>query len=157
MSQFKVSIPIKGLRDVIKEQNSELAIDRAIFHFRGSELVCTVITHSSNEEEALKEALDVIEKSLSRVCFAYNTEASVKRNGQYLTNLLDNPDIERIGRSLTVRWAYVKTDPKVTLSDLASISPKNLEPLDLALAYYRLDECGNFFYFPDVRRRKWDL
>src|SRR6476660_9770919 len=83
LSQFKISIPIKGLRDVIIEPNSEFVVDQSKFHFRGTELVGTVTIYSPDEQDALQETIYLIEKSLAKICFAYNTEALVERNGYY--------------------------------------------------------------------------
>jgi hypothetical protein len=52
---IKISIPIKGLHNIIREPNSELVIDQVKFHFRGKELVGTVTIYSALEEEAIKQ------------------------------------------------------------------------------------------------------
>jgi hypothetical protein len=143
LSQFKISLPIKGLRNIIKVPNPELVIDQAKFHFRGNELIGTMTIDSPLEEEAIKQTRYLIEKALAKICFAYNTEASIKKHDYYITDLSKNPNVESIGSGLMLRSSFVGKDPEVILSAVASMIPTKLQPLDLALAYYKLGEYSN--------------
>jgi hypothetical protein len=142
LNQWQISIPINGLHDVLKEVNSELSVEGVKFHYCDSERVGVVIMESNTRYEAVKEARYLINKSLSRICFAYNTEATISESGEYVIDISNDPNTETMYSSLNMRWSYVKEDPTITLSKIASISAEK-ETLDLALTYYKLGEYSN--------------
>ena len=109
-----------------------------MFRYRDSERVGVIIIESDNKDEAVKEAKYLINKSLARICFAYNTEASSSESGEYVIDLSHDPNKETIYSCLAMCWSYVE-DPIVTLSKITSIKHER-ETLDLALAYCKLGE-----------------
>lgn len=144
MKQWKISIPIKGLYNIIKETNSELTIDNNVkFHYRGNEHIASVTIDSDTDSYAIKEAKYVIDKSLAKICFAYNTETSISGNGYYVVDLSDKPGSQKIVSEHTDRWSNLKEDPKTTLSNIASLNTDKSEVMDLAFAYYKLGEYNN--------------
>jgi hypothetical protein len=48
------------------------------WRYRRNECIGTVIIDGGSQEEALNEGRHTIDKSLAKICFAYNTEASIK-------------------------------------------------------------------------------
>jgi hypothetical protein len=142
LNQWQVSIPINGLHDVLKEANSELSVEGIKFHLRDTERVGVITIKSDSKDEAVKEARYLINKSLARICFAYNTEASASESGEYVSDLSHDPNKELVCSSLTMRWSHIKEDPAITLTKIASISTER-DTLDLALAYYKLGEYSN--------------
>ena len=142
MNKWQISIPINGLHDVLKEANSELSVEGVKFRYRDNERVGVFIMESNIKDEAVKEARYLINKSLARICFAYNTEATINGGGEYVIDISHDPDTETIYSSLNMRWSYVKEDPTIALSKIASICAEK-QTLDLALAYYKLGEYNN--------------
>src|SRR5919109_3430793 len=145
MAQWQISFPINGLHDVIKEPSSELTIDnKTKFCYRGNECVGTVIVDGGSQEEALDQGKHLIDKSLAKICFSYNTEASIDISGSYVKDLSIANSLERLSKSIVLRWSHRKEDPQTTLSNIASIKAADKkEVLDLALAYYKISEYAN--------------
>ena len=148
MGKWKFSFPIDGLHDVINQKDPNkgptIKIDQVLFYYRDSnERVGTVIIEANTMEEAEKESKYLIDKALGKICFAFNTEASISQDGFYLVDLTNNPTVESICNSLTIRWSYVKEDRNITLAKMNSIKPDKKDILDLALAYYKLGEDKN--------------
>ena len=108
MNQWQVSIPINGLHDVLKETKSELSVEGVKFRYRDTERVGVIIINSDSKKEAVREARYVINKSLARICFAYNTEASASESGEYVIDLLHDSNRETTYSSLAMRWSYVE-------------------------------------------------
>lgn len=82
MCKWKVSFPINGLRDVINQMDSAINIDGVIFHFRGNERIGTVVIEKNvTIEDAKEESKYLIDRSLAKICFAFNTEASISPGG----------------------------------------------------------------------------
>jgi hypothetical protein len=88
--QWQISFPINGLYDVIKDSNSELAVGKTKFHYSGNQCIGSILLDINNENGALEEAAYHINKALAKICFAYNTEASIGQ-GYYVTDLTSNP------------------------------------------------------------------
>lgn len=103
----------------------------------------TVTIESNDESEAEIGTLQEIDKSLGKVCFGYNTEALIDKEGFYLVDVIKNPTSERVTKSLTLRWSYVAEDPKEVLTRIESIKNSKRDLLDLAIAYYRLSYKDN--------------
>jgi hypothetical protein len=144
MVKWRFSFPINGLHDIIKQIDSAINIDGVIFHYRGiNERIGTVVIEADTVEAAERESRYLINKSLGKICFAYNTEASISLEGHYYVDLTSNPILEKITKSLGIRYSYVKEDPNSILTKLSSINPNKQDKLDLALAYYKLGEYKN--------------
>jgi predicted glycosyl hydrolase (DUF1957 family) len=60
----------------------------------------------------------ILRKSLGKICFAFNTEESISPEGFYYADLINNPNLEKITKSLGIRYSYVKEDPNSVLSNL---------------------------------------
>jgi hypothetical protein len=95
LNGWQVSFPINGLRNITKEPGSELTIDNRT-KFRENERVGTVTIDSDNEEEALDQGKYLIDKLLAKICFAYNTEASIDTSGSYVKDLSAAVSLERV-------------------------------------------------------------
>ena len=144
MSQFKISYVITGLQDVIPNKEDVLQIGDVKFHYRGDERVGTISMEGVDSEQAQVSALQKIIKSLYKVCFAYNTEAMIKRDaGIYIVDITNKPDLEKVVGTFTFRWSYVKWEPEKSISKIKSISKDKTDLLDLALAYYSLGYYDN--------------
>jgi hypothetical protein len=147
LSRWKISFPIDGLYEVIKKNDPELLItsDKAQFHYRGDQIVGSVVvdSNSNTQQEALQHAKYLINKSLSKLCFAYNNEPSIIQNSYYVIDMSDSHHRERITKSLSLRWSNIWEDPQSTLSKIEMLPPEKLNVLDLALAYYKLGEFRN--------------
>ena len=143
MTQWQISFPIDGLHDVIKDLDTELTVGNKVkFHYHENERVGSVIVDSDKQSDAEKEAEYLINKSLAKICFAYNTEANLG-DGHYATDLTNNPNTGWVYSESTHRWSSVKEEPSTTLSKLESIEPGKIVVLDLALAYYKMGEYAN--------------
>ena len=143
MGTWKFSFPINGLHDVIK-QDSNIDIDGVIFHYRTrNERVGTVTAEGNTEQMAEWESKYLINRSLGKICFAFNTEASISPGGLYYIDLINNPNVETITSSLEVRYSYVKETPEIVLAKMYSIRSDKQDTLGLALAYYKLGEYKN--------------
>ena len=95
MTQFKISYVISGLHDVIPNKDDSLQIGDVNFHYRENERVGTISLEDIDIEKAQVGALREITKSLHRVCFAYNTEAMIKRDaGVYVVDKTNEPGME---------------------------------------------------------------
>lgn len=98
---------------------------------------------TNDESCAMNEALQKIDKSLSEICFAYNTEALIKKNGLYLIDLTNRPNVETVQGSLVLRWGYLEENSEDTITKIHSLTDDKKGLLDLALAYYRLGYYDN--------------
>ena len=144
MPQFKISYVISGLHDVIQNKGDSLQIGDVNFHYRENERVGTISLEDIDSEKAQVTALTEITKSLHKVCFAYNTEAMIKRDaGVYIVDDTCDPGTERVLGTFILRWSYVKWEPRDTTSKIESISKDKLDLLELALAYYSLGYYDN--------------
>jgi hypothetical protein len=124
MGTWKFSFPIHGLHDVIRQESSAINIDEVIFHYRESkERVGTVTVEADTIQVAEGESKYLINKSLGKICFALNTEASISLEGHYYIDLTINPNLEKIVRCLPMRYSYVKEDPMSVLAKMKSIRP----------------------------------
>ncbi len=142
MTQWQISFPIDGLHNVIKEPNTELTVGKVKFYYRDNQHLGSTIVDSDQGSDAGKEAVCQINKALSRICFAYNSEASL-REGYYAVNLTDDPNNEWTYVESVHRWSVRKEDPSTTLSKLELLDPGKMEVLDLGLAYYKMSEYAN--------------
>lgn len=148
MGKWKFSFPIDGLHDVIQQKDPKkgptIKIDEVLFHYREkNERVGTVTIEANTMEEAEKESKYLINKALGKICFAFNTKASISQEGFYFVDLTNNPNVESVCRSLTIGWSYLKEDSNITLAKINSMKPEKKDILDLALAYYKLGEDKN--------------
>jgi hypothetical protein len=133
MGKWKFSFPIDGLHDVIQQndpkKNPTIKIDEV------NKRVGTVTIETNTLEEAEKESKYLIDKALGKICFAFNTEASIFPEDPSYVDLTNNQ--KHICASLGLRWSYVKEDSNNTLAKINSIKPEKKDTLDLALAYYK--------------------
>lgn len=143
MNKYKVSYIIDGLHDVIPNKDDKLEVDNVIFRFRENERVGTIYLEADDELKAKTEALLKVDKSLSKICFAYNTEALIKNDGLYFIDLTNSPSKERVESRFMMRWGYLAEPSRDTLSKIDSIIESKKDILDLALAYYRLGHYNN--------------
>jgi hypothetical protein len=148
MGKWKFSFPIDGIYDVIKQKDPKkgptIKINEVLFHYRGdNERVGTVTIEGNTMEEAEKESKYMTDNALGKICFAFNTEASISEEGFYFVDLTNNPNVESVCGSCILRWSYVKEDQDITLSKMKSIRPEKIDILDLALSYYNLGEDKN--------------
>lgn len=143
MTKYKISYIIDGLHDVIPNKEDILEIDNVTFRHRESERVGSVSMEANDETKAKLEALQKIDKALSKVCFAYNTEAMIKKDGLYVVDITNSPNRERVESRFIMRWSYLAEPPGEVLSKLGSIIGNKKDVLDLALAYYRLGHYNN--------------
>jgi hypothetical protein len=144
MTQFKFSYNISGLHDVIPNKEDNLQVGEVNFHYRGNERVGTISIEDVDSERAQITALEKITKSLYKLCFAYNTEAMIKRDaGLYIIDITNEPNTERVQGTFIIRSSFVKWKPEDTISKIKSISADKLDLLELALAYYSLGYYDN--------------
>jgi hypothetical protein len=128
MGKWRFSFPIDGLHDVIKQKDPKkrpaIKIDEILFHYReDNERVGTVTIEANTLEEAEKESKHLINKALGKICFAFNTEASLSQEGHYYVDLTNNQNQEYVYRSFALRWSYLKEDSNITLAKMNSIKP----------------------------------
>jgi hypothetical protein len=128
MDKWRFSFPIDGLHDVIKQKDPKkrpaIKIDEILFHYReDNERVGTVTIEANTLEEAEKESKHLINKALGKICFAFNTEASLSQEGHYYVDLTNNQNQEYVYRSFALRWSYLKEDSNITLAKMNSIKP----------------------------------
>jgi hypothetical protein len=128
MGKWRFSFPIDGLHDVIKQKDPKkrpaIKIDEILFHYReDNERVGTVTIEANTLEEAEKESKHLINKALGKICFAFNTEASLTQEGHYYVDLTNNQNQEYVYRSFALRWSYLKEDSNITLAKMNSIKP----------------------------------
>jgi hypothetical protein len=145
MGKWKFSFPIDGLHDVIQQNDPKksptIQIDEVLFHYdEDNQRVGTVTIEANTMEEAEEESKYLIDKALGKICFAFNTEASIFSD-PYYEDLSSNQ--KHISGSLGLRWSYVKEDSNMTLTKINSVQPDKKDILDLALAYYKLGEYKN--------------
>ena len=143
MGKWRIRIPVYGLQSVLGNTSDELIENKVKFNYRGNQHVGDVIVDSENENDAINDAMYLIDKALGRVCFAHNIEPSMSENASYVTDLLKDTSMEKIRKGLHARWNYVKENPQITLSNITSLDSDKLEVMDLAFAYYKLSEYDN--------------
>lgn len=116
MFQYRISFVIDGLHDVIPNKEDTLQVADVIFHHRETERVGTISLETNDKSQAKILALEEIDKSLSKLCFAYNTEASIKKDGLYLIDLTKTPTVVNVEGTFTIRLSHVKWPPEKTMS-----------------------------------------
>ena len=139
MGKWKFSFPIDGLHNVIKQKDPKkgptINIVEVLFHYRGdNERVGTVIIEANTVKEAEEESKYLINKALGKICFAFNTEASIRLEGLYYKDLSTNQNLETVSKSIRLRRSYLKEDPNITLAKINSLEPDKQEKLNLALS-----------------------
>jgi hypothetical protein len=125
MGKWKFSFPIDGLHDVIQQndpkKNPTIKIDEVLFHYdEDNKRVGTVTIETNTLEEVEKESKYLIDKALGKICFAFNTEASIFPEDPSYVDLTNNQ--KHICASLGLRWSYVKEDSNNTLAKINSIN-----------------------------------
>lgn len=144
MNEFKISYVVNGLHDVIPNKVDSLQVGDVTFHYRDDERVGTILLQDADREKAQVTALQEITKSLYKVCFAYNTEARIKRDaGIYIIDITNEPGTENIMGTFILRNSFVKWEPEEAISKIKSVSNNKADLLDLALAYYSLGYYDN--------------
>ena len=133
------SIPIEGPSHTLtkgKKEEFEIKFDGVVFHFRGKELVGTVIIEDDDEKEAYEKARNLIDKAVLKLCYIYNQKFNIVTNGYYYK---EEPDTfkEHVGKSLTISFGIgVEENFETTASKINSIKTEKKEVLDKALGYY---------------------
>jgi hypothetical protein len=102
-----------------------------------------VIVDSENENNAMNDAIYLIDRALGRICFAYNIGALNDRKSILCDRYVKDTGTEKLRKGLRVRRNYVKENPQMTLSNITSLDSDRLEVMDLAFAYYKLSEYDN--------------
>ncbi|WP_458746039.1 hypothetical protein [Candidatus Nitrosocosmicus sp. T] len=144
MGSVQYLLKINGLHDVLKDKNDQLPIDNVVFYHDGNDYAASIIiTTEDVMVEGLNEAKYLVSTALSKIVFAYNTEAFIDDKAfNYID--LDSPNkIPQFVRSFGIRWNYVKEDPKVVLPKLSKINTDKKGVMELALAYYQLSHYFN--------------
>ncbi len=80
---YEVMFDIKGLHDVLKVKDDKLEIDCVVFNFDGENRRGIVTVDSDDEIIFCKVAKQYVSSALSKIIFAYNTEAFVSETGFY--------------------------------------------------------------------------
>ena len=147
MGKWKFSFHIDILHDVIQQKDPIkgpiIKIDEVLFHYReDNEPVGTIIIEANTVEEAEKESKYLINKALGKMCFAFDTEASICQVCSYI-DLTNSQNLEVYSGYSFIRTADVKEAPNITLAKMNSLSHEKQDKLDLALAYYKLGEYKN--------------
>lgn len=145
MTVFKISYGIDGMESVLRDKTMEVKISDVTFEFRDNERVGTVTIESSELDSQSVEiaALYMIDSALSKACFCYYTEGSLRPESLYVTDLTNRPNLTRVRGSLVLRSGRLKEDSKVTLSKMDSLPEPKKKVLDLALRYYKLSHIKN--------------
>lgn len=85
LGSWKISYAIKNLEPEI-ESKHELTIDNVFFHTREKEVVGTVLITDDNEENAILEARQRIDRAVSKLCYIYHKEVSMITDGIYVVD-----------------------------------------------------------------------
>ena len=144
MASIQYLLKIDGLHDVLKDKNENLLIEDVLFYHDGLSYTASIIVSTENVMvEGLNTAKYLVTTALSKIIFAYNTEAFISEKAfNYID--LDNPqEAPQVVTSFGIRWSYVGEDPEVTLHKLSNIATDKKEVLELALAYYQLSHYHN--------------
>jgi len=142
MTSYKFIFKINGLHDVIKEKNEEIKVDTVLFSFDGTYYLASINSVGENKLEAEKTAKHLVSLALSKIVFAYHTEAFIDDKIHNYIDLDNEPNNQISSKSFMLRWNYADGDPKEVLPKLTSIRSEKNEILNLALAYYQL---SNYF------------
>lgn len=142
MTSYKFIFVINGLHDVIKEKDEEMKVDNVLFSFDGTYYLASVISRGETNLEAEKTARYLVSLALSKIVFAYHTEAFIDDKIHNYIDLDNEPTNQVSSHSFTMRWNYADGDPKEILTKLVSIKSEKNDNLHLALAYYQL---SNYF------------
>ena len=143
MSSFQYLLKIDGLHDVLKDNNEKLQIDNVTFYHNGMNYTASVTLSAENEMEGFDAAKYLVTIALSKIVFAYNTEAFIDDKAFNYSDLDSSPRIPQFVRTFGIRWSYVEEDPKVVLPKLSKINADKKEVIELALAYYQLSHYFN--------------
>ena len=131
-------IPVYGVQSVLRNTGEEITENNVKFNYRtDQEIVGDVRVDKEDAEDAIKEAVYLIDNALARICFAYNRESTMSENSSYVTDLSKDNSRKQIRKALRIQWNYVKENPQTTLCNISSWDSEKSEVTDLALAYYK--------------------
>ena len=81
-------IPVYGVQSVLRNTGEEITENNVKFNYRtDQEIVGDVRVDKEDAEDAIKEAVYLIDNALARICFAYNRESTMSENSSYVTDL----------------------------------------------------------------------
>jgi hypothetical protein len=144
MGSIQYLLKINGLHDVLKDKNDQLPIDNVVFYHDGNDYTASIIVSTENVmEEGLNTAKFLVTTALSKIIFAYNTEAFINDKAFNYIDLDMPKKVPKFVRNFGIRWNYVEEDPKVVLPKLSNIASDKKEVVELALAYYQLSHHYN--------------
>ena len=138
MGEWRVRIPVYGVQSVLRKTGEEITENNVKFNYRtDQEIVGDVRVDKEDAEDAINEAVYLIDNALARICFAYNRESTMSENSSYVTDLSKDNSRKQIRKALRIRWNYVKENPQTTSCNISSLDSEKSEVTDLALAYYK--------------------
>jgi hypothetical protein len=140
LTLYEFVFDIKGLHDVLGK-NESLVIDEVDFYFQDQYRGKTMVD-AADEIDAERKARQHISAALSKIIFAYHTEAFIQEEGYYYRDVMNEPDLHTCS-TLGLRWNFEDRNAKITLPKMLHILPQKKDTQDLALAYYQLTHYFN--------------
>jgi hypothetical protein len=139
LGSWKISYAIKNLEPEI-ESKHELTIDNVFFRMREKQVVGTVLITDDNEENAILEARQRIDRAVSKLCYIYHKEVSMITNGIYIVNLAV-PSVETVrGEFVFMHDIGMDALEESAFSKLKNLDPNKQEIIHKALGLYRVGQ-----------------
>ena len=141
LGSWKISYAIKNLEPEI-ESKHELTIDNVFFHMREKEVVGTVLITDDNEENAILEARQRIDRAVSKLCYIYHKEVSMITDGIYVVDLAD-PSVETVrGEFMFMYDIGMDILEESAFSKLNNLDPNKQEIIHKALGLFRVAQAS---------------
>jgi hypothetical protein len=87
MGELRVRIAVYGVQSVLRNTGDEITENKVKFNYRpDQETVGDVRVDKEDAEDAIKEAVYLIDNALARICFASNRESTMRENSSYVTD-----------------------------------------------------------------------
>jgi len=142
LSSWRISYVIKNLEPEIKSKN-EIEIDNVLFHRREKEVVGTVLITDDDEENAILEARQKMDRAISKLCYIYHKEVSMITDGIYLVDLA-NPSVEKVrGEFVFMHDIGMDTFEESALSKLNNLDPNKQQLAHKALGLFRAAQASS--------------
>lgn len=116
----------------------EITVDNVLFHMREKEVVGTVIVSDHDEENAIREARQRIDRAVSKLCYIFHKEVSMIADGIYIVDLAD-PSVERIRGEFVLRCDIgMDSFEELAMPKLKNIDQRKEEVVHKALELFRV-------------------
>ena len=126
MTKYNVSFTIIELQSIFRDSNEYHDNEILYYITENNQKQASVTLEASTQKEAELKSKSLIQKSLAKLCFAFQEESSIIQNG-YTIKDLDNYDKFKVCKSFTMRFNILgkgSIEPNKIISLIESLKPE---------------------------------